>query len=321
MTSYHYKHNYPTFGKVNSQHIRTLSLETQHNAGHGDHWAIVTANLADELPHWLQKSLEHATVPNALGNCKADSDYLLIGANDSCHIKQIFALTDGKPSQLINMFPSINSPYGLPCQIQEIIACSDTQDAILQLKHHDTTIYAFDNLYAINRQCYRSHTTYYVNFSAWAYDISQANQDQSIVVDDPKAIRYHRAFNDIVANNNGQIPSDIDAQISQWQPDGDISLAPVEINLGNSCIYLFGETFGQQDDAWCQGQVLGKSATVFFDKDIALFDVVVLREEHDKPFVIRIATPKSEITDKINVHDYIQANIWLQASIYQENQQ
>lgn len=321
---YTYEHDATAFGKVNTPHIPTLSLDKKDNAGHADHWAIVTDSPSDDLPKWLNQSLETASVPNALGNCKASSDYLLIGGHDSCHIKQIFALTDGKPAQIINIFPSVNSPYGLPCTIQEIIACQDSQDAILRLDFQGTTIYAFDTLYAINQGCYKPNTTYYVNFSAWAYDFAKSNQAQTVVVDDPKAIRYHRAFNDVVAKNDGQIPDDIETQIKtqikQWQESGNDNLDPIEINLGHSCIYLFGETFGQQDDAWCQGQVLGKSTSYFFGKDITLFDVVILREQDNKPFVVRIATPTTTSTNSIAVHDYIQANIWLQASIYQENQ-
>ncbi|MBR5495052.1 MAG: hypothetical protein IKV71_05415, partial [Psychrobacter sp.] len=38
------------------------------------------------------------------------------------------------------------------------------------------------------------------------------------------------------------------------------------------------------------------------------------------PFVIRIGAPKTSTTAAIQVHDYVQANIWLQAAIYKENQ-
>ena len=86
------------------------------------------------------------------------------------------------------------------------------------------------------------------------------------------------------------------------------------------CAYLFGDTIGQEDEAWCQGQVLGKQETLFNGQTIILFDVVVLREQDADPFVIRIGAPKTEATAAIEVHDYVQANIWLQAAIYKENQ-
>jgi hypothetical protein len=141
------------------------------------------------------------------------------------------------------------------------------------------------------------------------------------MVEDQESIRYHRAFNDIVAANDGQIPDDLQAQINDWKPETDAQMAPVEINLGHMCAYLFGDTLGQEDEAWCQGQVLGKQDTVFNDKSIILFDVVVLREQDADPFVMRIGALNTPETASIQVNDYVQANVWLQAAIYKENQQ
>ena len=73
-------------------------------------------------------------------------------------------------------------------------------------------------------------------------------------------------------------------------------------------------------EAWCQGQVLGKQDIIFNHKPIILFDVVILREQDSDPFVVRIGAPCTEQTQAIQVQDYIQANIWLQAAIYKENQ-
>lgn len=300
--------------------VPTLSLKTCDNAGHADHWALVgVIDDADKLHAWLRQALDRAVVPTGLTSSKTCDEFLLIGANDPCHIKQILGLKDGKPSRLINAFPAVNSPYGMTCKIKEVIACQDTQDAILHLDANGTTIYAFDTLYAINACQYEAGKAYYVNFGAWAYDLQKSNQDEVIVVDDPKAIRYHRAFNDIVAKNDGQVPDDIEQQIREWQPETDEPLAPVEINMGHSCIYLYGETFGQEDEAWCQGQVLGKTSGEFFGQAVDIFDVVILRED-DTPFVVKMVSLSTQATKAIEVHDYIQANIWLQASIYAETQ-
>ena len=51
-----------------------------------------------------------------------------------------------------------------------------------------------------------------------------------------------------------------------------------------------------------------------------LFDVVILREPDASPFVVRIGACKTDATKAIAVNDYVQANIWLQAAIYKENQ-
>ncbi|MDO4250267.1 MAG: hypothetical protein Q4C68_02015 [Moraxella sp.] len=318
---YQYHHE-PKQGKYHAPiAITTTLLDPSDNAGHGDHWAILSDNPTSDLPRWLQASLEKASVPTGLASAKTCDKHLVVASNDTSHIKQVFALQDGNPSQLLNVYPAINSPYGLMCRIQEIIACPDSQDAILHLNTKDgTSIYAFDTLYPINHCHYDVNTRYYVNLAAWAYHIDKSREDEVILVEDPDAIRYHRAFNDIVSANGGIVPDDLDARIKAWQPPSADALAPVEINLGHSCIYLFGETFGQEDEAWCQGQVLGKSYTQFFDKDITLFDVVILREPDADPFVVRIGALTSPTTERIAVHDYIQANIWLQAAIYAETQ-
>lgn len=317
MTTHRYRYQHPD--QAPKITLRTLPFDE--NVGHGDHWALVGAD-SETLQAWLNASLERATVPEGLSSCKVCDEFLVIGENTTCHIKQVFALQDGKPIGLVNVFPAINSPYGLECRIDGIVKCDESQDAILRLSTKDgTTIYAFDQLYAINHCHYEAGRSYYVNFAAWAYNIEPSRQDETILVDDPKAIRYHRAFNDIVLQNNGQVPADIEAQIKAWKPDNDDPLAPVEINLGHSCIYLFGETFGQEDEAWCQGQVLGISHTEFFGVPITLFDVAILREPNAEAFVVRVAAVSNEQNSQIQVQDYIQANIWLQVAIYAENQQ
>ena len=49
--------------------------------------------------------------------------------------------------------------------------------------------------------------------------------------------------------------------------------------------------------------------------------MVVLREQDADPFVMRIGALNTSETAAIEVNDYVQANVWLQAAIYKENQQ
>ena len=301
----------------------TITLTDEQTAGHGDHWRILTDNIENDVPNWLQNSIDDATIAAGLNPAltKDSLPHLLLSCNEMCHINQVLAMKDGKPQNFINAFPCVNSPYGLVCKIDRIIANPSTKDAVLRLISEDgSVIYAFDQMYTVNQPLYRQGQQYFVNFSAWAYDIEPSNKDEVILVEDPEAIRYHRAYNDIVAKNNGVIPADLDKQIDQWQADTDEELAPVEINLGNMCAYLFGETLGQEDEAWCQGQVLGKQQQTLYDRQLTVFDVAILREPDADPFVVRVATPTTESVQKIEVNDYIQANIWLQAAIYHENQ-
>ena len=301
----------------------TITLTDEQTAGHGDHWRILTDNIEQDVPNWLQNSIDEATIAAGLNpNLTKDSlSNLLLSCNQMCHINQVLAMKDGKPQNFINAFPCVSSPYGLVCKIDRIIANNSTQDAVLRLISEDgSVIYAFDQMYTVNQPLYRQNQKYFVNFSAWAYAIEPSNKEEIIRVEDPDAIRYHRAYNDIVAQNNGVIPADLEQQIDKWQPENDEQLAPVEINLGNMCAYLFGETLGQEDEAWCQGQVLGKQQQKLHDRELTVFDVAILREPDAHPFVVRVATPTTDAVQKIEVNDYVQANIWLQAAIYYENQ-
>ncbi len=278
--------------------------------------------MSHDVPEWLQQMIEQASMPKGLNsNVSANDSCLLLSENQPCHINQVLAMKDGKPECFVNAYPCVDGPYGLDCKIERMIVSEGTHDAVLRLRTADgSIIYAFDQLYTANRHLYQQGTSYFVNFSAWAHEISISEQDEVIMVEDVEAIRYHRAFNDIVAANNGQVPTDIQEQIKEWQPTTKEQMQPVEINLGHMCAYLFGDTLGQEDEAWCQGQVLGKQETVFNGKPIILFDVVILREQDAAPFVVRIGAPSTAQTQAIRVLSYIQANIWLQAAIYKENQ-
>ena len=306
----------------NIQTPTKITLTDEQSAGHADHWRILTDDMSHDVPEWLQKMIEVAAMPKGLNsNVSAQDSCLLLSENQPCHINQVLAMKEGKPERFINAYPCVNSPYGLDCKIERVIANDNSHDAVLRLRTADgSIIYAFDQLYTANRHLYQRDTTYFVNFSAWVHEIKLSEQNEVIMVEDQESIRYHRAFNDIVAANDGKIPDDLQAQISEWTPETKEQMAPVEINLGHMCAYLFGDTLGQEDEAWCQGQVLGKQETVFNDKPIILFDVVTLREQDADPFVVRVAALKTDDTASINVHDYVQANVWLQAAIYKENQ-
>lgn len=312
-TNYHYK--------ILQAPTKTTLTDAQ-TAGHADHWRILTDDMSRDVPEWLQQMITKATMPKGLNDNVTNKDScLLLSENQPCHINQVLAMKEGKPERFINAYPCVDGPYGLNCKIERMIINDSTHDAVLRLRTADgSIIYAFDQLYTANRHLYQQGQSYYVNFSAWAHEISISEQDEVILVEDAESIRYHRAFNDIVAANNSQVPTDIQEQIAKWQPTTQEQMQPVEINLGHMCAYLFGDTLGQEDEAWCQGQVLGKQETLFNGKSIILFDVVILREQDSDPFVVRIAAANNAQTQAIKVLNYIQANIWLQAAIYKENQ-
>ncbi|MFO1383084.1 MAG: hypothetical protein U1E92_06285 [Moraxella osloensis] len=63
-----------------------------------------------------------------------------------------------------------------------------------------------------------------------------------------------------MTKNNNVAPKDLEAQIAAWQPgENDLPLEPIGNQRRSHGAYLFGETIGQQDEAWCQGQIIGKT--------------------------------------------------------------
>ena len=301
----------------------TITLNCEQAVGHADHWSCFTKDISNDVPNWLQSHIDTATMPTPLKGSSSVLTHILLSGNQPIHVNQVIEIDSNRsPKRLINAFPCVNSPYGQWVTIEGIYQCDDQIEAILRLKtDDDTVLYAFDQFYAINAKNYEKDTRYYVNLSAFAYSVSLSNRSETIVVDEPEAIRYHRAFNDILTKNNNVAPPDLEAQIAAWQPaEGDLPLEPIEINVGHMCAYLFGETIGQQDEAWCQGQIVGKQATTFNGVNFVLLDVVILRESLDNPVVIRLAVNADNIDPTIQVNDYIQANIWLQAAIFTENQ-
>ena len=306
----------------NIQSPTKVTLTNEQTAGHADHWRILTDDMSHDVPQWLQHMIAKAAMPKGLNaNVSSKDNRILLSEDQPCHINQVLAMKDGKPECFINAYPCVNGPYGLDCRIERVIVNEKTHDAVLRLRTADgSIIYAFDQLYTANQHLYQQNTSYFVNFCAWAHEITNSEQKEVIIIKDQEAIRYHRAFNDIVAANDGKIPDNLQEQIKDWQPETKEQMQPVEINLGHMCAYLFGDTLGQEDEAWCQGQVLGKQETLFNGKPIILFDVVILREQNATPFVVRMAAMSTSANKAIQVNDYVQANIWLQAAIYKENQ-
>lgn len=303
----------------------SIALNCEQAVGHADHWACFTEAIHQDVPNWLQSHIDTATLPKPLVAADRPSQHILLTGNQPIHLNQIIELDSqtNKPKRFVNAFPCVNSPYGQWATIEGIYRCDDQVEAILRIKTDDgTVLYAFDQYYAVNKDSYERDKRYYINLSAFAYSVSLSNRAEVIVVDDPEAIRYHRAFNDILAKHNNVAPADLDAQIAAWQPAAeDLPLEPIQINVGHMCAYLFGDTIGQQDEAWCQGQVLGKQFATFNGVEFVLLDVAILRESLDNPVVIRLAVNSAAIPETIAVNDYIQANIWLQGTIFEENQQ
>ena len=289
---------------------------------HGVHWQILTDSVSATVPKWLEQSIDDAVMPRGLADIDHNNDdtaahWLIAGPEGIVQVAQILDVTDGRPTALRSAFPLINSKRATTVRISRVLHCEHSLESVLTLETADgSTLYAFDALYTVNQHHYHANVNYSAFLGAFAYEIEHVGADETIVVDDPAAIRHHRALNDILAKNNGVAPNNLQEQLDAWQPKTPDDEAPVTLDLSNMVAYLFGENFGQEDEAWFQGEVLGVQPLQFISESGQLLDVVILREPDAAPVVIQIAYfPRGE-AKAVKAGEFIRGNIWLQAAIY-----
>jgi hypothetical protein len=299
-----------------------LKVDCEILGDHGVHWQILTDDVSTTVPKWLENSIDDAVMPRGLDNSDQNNDstathWLIAGPEGVVQVAQILDVTEGRPTGLRSAYPFLNSKRSTSVQVSRVLHCEHSLESVLTLETSDgSTLYAFDALYTVNQHQYIAKVNYNAYLGAFAYEIEHVGAGETIVVDDPAAVRHHRALNDILANNDGVAPNDLQEQLAAWQPKTPDDEAPVTLDLSNMVAYLFGENFGQEDEAWFQGEVLGAQPLTFIDQNGQLLDVVILREPDAQPVVIQIAYfPRGEAIS-VKAGEFIRGNIWLQAAIY-----
>lgn len=48
--------------------------------------------------------------------------------------------------------------------------------------------------------------------------------------------------------------------------------------------YLYGENLGQEDEAWFQGNIVGKTSMTFMGAEYTLYDVTLVLEDNLLPY-------------------------------------
>lgn len=310
-----------------------INIEQDCMGGHAAHWQLLSQQPDHDVPKWLQQALNDAHMPYGLHRDAAHlptDSWLINGPSQALQITQLIEIDNAQqPVRLISAFPVISSPYQVEGRISRIICCDSMKQAVLSITtSQGATIYAFDNLFSVNQQQYQRDQIYQITLGGFAYNLEQVKSGETIIVDDPAAIKHHRALNDILARHEGVAPEDLQAQIAAWQPTSADDQAPVTLDLSKMVAYLYGDHLGQEDEAWFQGEILGLSQTEFMDKTVDLLDVSIIREQEDHPVIIRLAylnphlnTPSNTQASALpfKVGDYIRGNIWIQASIYATN--
>ena len=300
------------------QQPELIEIRSENFGGHAEHWNILTKQADREVGLWLQQALDAASFP--MGLCQQEQQlpenvWLLQGPEQSIQISQLIAVENNRPKHLITAFPILKSPYILNGKISRILACAETNEAVLRIELSDSSvIYGYDTLYIVNQQQYHRDTIYNIELSAWAYSLELVPNKETLLIEDAAAIRHHRALNDILAQNNGETPADLQERLAAWQPTCPEDEMPVTVDISKMVAYLYGETIGQEDEAWFQGDIVGKSYSQFMDKQLVLYDVAIMREDKSKPVILRLAYQNN--INQFEVGQYIRGNIWIQMKIY-----
>ena len=305
----------------NQNRPEMITIEDQNFGSHVEHWNLLTENPSSDVPKWMGLALDAPVMPMGLctQECDMDANTWLIQGPKQSHIliNQVIDVENNRPKKVKTAFPSFASPYKVHAQVERIITCKTNTQAVLRLNlGNNNIVYAFDSLYSVNHHRYQQQQQYIAELNAWAYELEAVGEHEQLIVDDPASIKHHRALNDILAANDGVAPADLHQQIHAWQPKSEEDKEPVTVDFSKMVAYLYGETLGQEDEAWFQGQVVGKTSMQFMQQDYTLYDVTLLREDNAEATLIRIATRDPQYS-KFNVGQYIRGNIWLQVNIQQ----
>lgn len=299
----------------------TLIIDDQHfSSNHAEHWALLTQD-HEKIIQWIHETLDQPILP--MGLCPTEQQmnpnfWLIQGPSSSKDIQcnQVHYIKNQKPQQLKHAFPSFCSPYAYPAKIKQITTSNAHSQAVLCLQLHDQTeIYAFDVLYSINQDFYQKNQDYHIYLNAWAYQLETIAEHETVLIDDPASIRHHRALNDILAQYNGKTPDNLQELIQAWQPKSQEDQQPIHIDISKTIAYLYGDHLGQEDEAWFQGQIVGKTHTQFMQDQYTLYDIVFIAEEAQEKIIMRLATKQPEYAH-FEIGQYIRGDIWLQVHIF-----
>ncbi|NHB57886.1 hypothetical protein [Acinetobacter shaoyimingii] len=307
----------------NQNRPEIITIDDKNFGSHVEHWSLLTENPTQEVPKWLGLALETPVMP--MGLCQQESEmdaavWLIQGPEKSAiQFSQVIEVDNNKPKSLKTAFPIFSSPYTLDATVERVITCKSNTQAVLQLKvNPNSVVYAFDSLYSVNHNQYQKQQSYKVQLNGWAYSLEKVSDHEQIVVDDPASIKHHRALNEILSENNGVAPANLQQLIDAWEPKTEADKEPVTVDFSKMVAYLYGEILGQEDEAWFQGKVVGKTSMSALNEDYTLYDVTLILDENQPATLIRIAT-KDNLYKNFEIGQYIRGNIWIQANIYAKN--
>jgi hypothetical protein len=279
--------------------------------GHEAHWRAL---IGDQAPtEWIHQALEEVSAQSPTDSAK----FCLLSNHQAISTQLVFELSDqAEPSRLVFAVPAIGSPHRYQAQLLKIWGTPLAEQSLLELDlGGDIKVFAYNLDHLRQKLDWNQIEHLEVSLSGLALDLECSEEGQLLHIRDAKSIEQHRALIEILLQNEAHLPSDSRAKIKALIDEGKLPKEPITLSLDQMCAYLYSDELGQQDEAWCRGEVIGKQLVTIFSKNFLLLDIVVLRDPDTLPVVIRIAVNEDLAPKPLKVGDFVQGNIWLQASI------
>lgn len=82
----------------------------------------------------------------------------------------------------------------------------------------------------------------------------------------------------IFAANDGVAPANLQEQIDALQPKSEDDKAPVTVDFLKRSQIDMAKNIGQEDEAWFQGNVVGKTSFEFMNQAYTVYDVTLIHD-------------------------------------------
>ena len=283
--------------------------------GHAAHWeALLGTQAGDSEPTaWIHQALDEVSAQSPTNSAR----FCLLSNHREISTQLVFELSDqAEPNRLAFAVPAIRSPHRYKAQLLKVWKSALAEQSLLELDlGADIKVFAYHLDHLRLNLDWSQTEKLEVSLSGLALDIEASDKGQLLHIRDAKSIQQHRALIELLLQNEANLPSDSRAQIKALIEEGKLPKEPITLSLDQMCAYLYSEELGQQDEAWCRGEVIGKQLVTIFSKNFLLLDVVVLREPDTLPVVIRVAVNEDLAPKPLKIGDFVQGNIWLQASV------
>ena len=289
--------------------LNHTQLSSEDSYGHELHLKAFLGGSTD--PEAKTQMLHSAIDAARVVGLSADSTLALLKTPGELGMCQLLALENGLPTSLVSAYPFVQSPHRYAVTLERVLQHHAGHEALYECRlNHSTRLYAHDPEYVLHEHSLTKHVE--IELSALAHEVHFSDPELSLSLShDPKErLEFvEQLRRTMLQSSHSSVADELDALTKSTEE------LPLEVRLGELCAYLHSGINGQQDEAWCRGQVIGKQKVTILLNSFELLDVVVLREENTQPVVVRIAAHEKIVPNSLKVGDYLTANVWMQVKL------